>query len=128
MSKFTVNHITIRDKGQSGPWGYALVSPAERIADIDVFELRGLGLETYKKLAKGLPRIKAKGLELTVEAEVRTEKVVDNFLNSKGEPTTSRVLRIYLESTPVWNEEVKKVVGEGNLSDILGDDEPEDAF
>lgn len=123
MSKFTVNHVTIMDKGVNGPWGYALVSiDDERFAQADTIELRGLGLETFTKLAKNLPAIKADDKVLTCEAEVRYEKRVENFTTKAGEAATKNVVRLYLTSTPMWAKEDRPVVGSGNLDDILDDD------
>lgn len=122
MSKLTVNHVTIQPKGKNGPWGYALVgSDDPNFSAADVIELRGLGLETFTKLAKALPAVKAAEKILTVEADIRYEKRVEKFLTKEGESATKNVVRIYLTSTPVWNKEDRPVIGEGNLSDIIGD-------
>jgi hypothetical protein len=132
MRKLTVNHITIQPKGKNGPWGYALVNSDDpNFAAADSIELRGLGLETFTKLAKALPTVKAADKILTVEADIRYEKRVENFVTKEGEPATKNVVRIYLTSTPTWKQEVRPVVGEGNLDDIIGDildDDDDDLF
>lgn len=130
MSKFTVNHVTVVEKGANGPWGYALVSGAVTMADgsrPDVIELRGLGLDAFQRIARALPTLRSEGMTLTVEAETRSEERVERFTTKAGEPATKTVVRVYLTSTPQWAKEVKEVVGEGNLGDILGDGE-EEAF
>ena len=126
MRKFTVNHISLVEKGVSGPWGYGLVSGPFLMADgskPDVVELRGLGLETFERIARALPAIKAGDQVLTCEAEVRTEERLERFTTKAGEAATKTVVRLYLESTPVWAKEARPVVSEGNLGDILGDDD-----
>ena len=126
MRKFTVNHVTLVDKGVNGPWGYGLVSGPFAMTDgskPDVVELRGLGLETFERIARALPAIKAGDQVLTCEAEVRTEERVERFTTKAGEAATKTVVRLYLESTPVWAKEAKPVVSEGNLDDVLGDDD-----
>lgn len=125
MSKFTVNHVTVVEKGANGPWAYALVSAQDvTMADgsrPDVIELRGLGLETFQRIARALPSLRNEGLTLTCDAETRCEERIESFQTKAGEPATKKVVRLYLQSTPVWNKEEKPVVSEGNLGDILGD-------
>ena len=126
MRKFTVNHISLVEKGVNGPWGYGLVSGPFTMTDgskPDVVELRGLGLETFERIARALPAIKGNDQILTCEAEVRTEERIERFTTKAGEAATKTVVRLYLESTPVWAKEAKPVVSEGNLADILGDDD-----
>ena len=124
MLKFTVNHVSLVEKGANGPWGYALVTGPLQMADgskPDAVELRGLGLETFVKLAKALPAIKASNQVLACEAQVRTEERIERFTTKTGEAATKSVIRLYLESTPAWSREARVQIGEGNLADILGD-------
>jgi len=130
MSKFILNHVSLVEKGASGPWGYGLVSGPFTMTDgskPDAIELRGLGLDTFQRLAKALPAIKAGNQVLTCEASVRTEERTERFVTKTGEAATKTVVRLYLESTPRWAKEAKPVVDEGNLADILGDIEADDA-
>lgn len=123
MSLFTLNHITLIDKGQHGPWGYALLTPRGSFdADkADVIELRGLARTDLEAIAKALPGIKAESKVLTLEAEVRTEVRDEVFTTKAGEPAAKRVMRVYLCSTPVWNK-ADGTPDMGNLADILGGD------
>jgi hypothetical protein len=130
MIKFTVNHVAIVDKGQNGPWAYGLVNAPVAMADgskPDVVELRGLGLETFTNIAGKLKAIRDAGKVLTCEAQVRTEERRESFVTKAGEPATKTVVRMYLESRPNWALEVRQAVDEGNLADILGDIEADDA-
>lgn len=127
MEKFTVNHVSIVEKGPQGPWAYALVSSdSPRFQNADVIELRSLPLEVFQKLAVALPTIKAGNQILSCEAEIRYEKKVESFVSKTGEARTKNVVRLYLQSDPKWSREVKLEIGEGNLSDILGDVLPRD--
>lgn len=120
MSVFTVNHISLIENGQYGPWGYALLGSREIQAD--VVELRGFKRPVLERMKQALPAIKAEGLVLMLEADVRTEERVESFVSkTTGEQATKRVVRVYLESAPVWSK-VPAVteVDLGNLDDILG--------
>lgn len=126
MSVFTVNHISLIENGQYGPWGYALLGSREIQADS--LELRGIKRETLERLKKALPVIKAEGLVLTVEADVRTEERVESFTTKAGEAATKKVVRVYLESSPTWAKvPAAPAVEMGNLDDILNDVDLDDA-
>jgi hypothetical protein len=125
--KVSINHISIVEKGNNGPWGYALVNAPDAPKG-DTVELRGLGLDTFQRIAAALPGIKAAGQMLSLDAEVRVEELVQNFTTKAGEPATKNVVRLYLESTPQWARVVRPVIDEGNLSDVLGPIAADDEF
>jgi hypothetical protein len=125
--KVFINHVNIVEKGPHGPWGYALVS-APDAPRADVVELRGLGLETLQRLltrnVEGrtfIDQIRDAGEVLSLNAEMRVKELVEEFTTKKGEPATKSVVRLYLESTPEWARVTPPIIGEGNLSDVLGD-------
>lgn len=130
MSLFTLNHVTLVDKGQHGPWGYALLTPRGSFdsAKADVIELRGVARTDLEAIAKSLSAIKAEGKALALEAEVRTEVRDELFVTKAGEPASKRVLRVYLTSTPTWSK-IDTAPSMGNLADILGlGDDGDDPF
>lgn len=125
--KVSINHISIVEKGLNGPWGYALVNAPDAPKG-DVVELRGLGLDSLQRIAAALPQVKAAGEILSLDAEVRVEELVQNFVTRNGEAATKSVVRLYLESTPQWARIPKPVISEGNLADVIGFTQEEDIF
>lgn len=126
--QFTLNHVTLVDKGQYGPWGYALLTPRGEFntESADVIELRGVERSTLERIAASLPAIKKDGLALSFQSEIRTEVKDESFVTKAGEPATKRVLRVYMTSTPQWAK-VPTAPDMGNLGDILGSGSEDDA-
>lgn len=130
MSTFTLNHVSLVDKGSFGPWGYALLTPRGEFdaQQADVIELRGIARTDLEAIAKSLSAIKAEGKALAFEAQVRTEIKDELFVTKAGEPAQKRVLRVYLTSTPTWSK-IDTAPSMGNLADILGlGDDGDDPF
>lgn len=120
--QFTLNHVTLIDKGPHGPWGYALLTPrGEFDTDkADTIELRGFDRPTLERIAKALPTIKADGKALSFQADIRTEVHNETYVKD-GQSNARRVMRVYLTSVPQWAK-VETKPDMGNLDDILPED------
>lgn len=121
MSDFHVqlNHVTVRDKGIDGPWGYVLANcPDPRFVNADVIEVHGWNVDDLAEIEDTIGESKSEGKRLVVTNDYTYKKEVQNF-EVDGVAKTSKVVKLYLKGEPVFAKiDGPKPLGLGNLAQI----------